>query len=161
MWLVGLECRGWALEDGCPGVLSWAGWRWVEGRTHLPPQLREDSRLRACLRAYSLQVTQRGREENGDQTLQTSPASFLPLYPHSPPQTQLIDGPCHTYYTPAVCTKLQRVIGPFSPQEPLPFPCSPGRFSEPIATALISRAPKPLWKPGIWNLDIWDIPWRP
>ena len=79
IWLAGWGNSGSAPGGGYTGVLSWAGWRWMEGRT--PPQLREDSRLRSYLRAYSLQVTQSRREENGEQTVQTSPASLLSSLP--------------------------------------------------------------------------------
>ena len=59
--------------------LGGGGWR---GRH--PLQLREDSRLKDCLLAHSFQEAQRRKEENGEQTLQTIPASFILPYPPSP-----------------------------------------------------------------------------
>lgn len=76
---------------GYHGLGSWWGmsWRpglgWVGvdgGRT--PPQLREVSRLGACLTASSLQVAQRGREKTGKEAFQSLAASFLSPRPPSP-----------------------------------------------------------------------------
>ena len=69
----------WALSGGCPGVLGWAGGGgWRGGQ---PPQLREVFRLGACFRASFLQVAQRGREWNKEETFETLPASFLSPLP--------------------------------------------------------------------------------
>lgn len=69
----------WALSGGCPGVLGWAGGGgWRGGQL---PQLSEVSRLGACLRASFLQVAQRGREWNREETFETLPASLLSPLP--------------------------------------------------------------------------------
>ena len=61
---------------GCPGVLSWAGWRWMEKRS--PPQLREDSRLRSVLEHILSRWPRAEGKRMGSR-------QFRPVQPHSCP----------------------------------------------------------------------------
>lgn len=132
------------------GVLGWAGGGgWRGGQ---PPQLRELSRLRACLRASFLQVAQRG---SGTGRRHSRPFQPLPsLTSLSPASQSAISHLLHTrcvHRAPKASLTVLTVITTASPLAALA-----DRDPNSSAPGSILRAQKPLLKPGMWNLDIWE-----
>lgn len=103
----GLGSQWWV--SWSPG-LGW--WRWM--KQGQPPQLREVSRLRACLRASFLQVAQRGREWNREETFETLPVSFLAPLPSLTSLSPASQSAISHLLPITVCTELQKALSLFS-----------------------------------------------